>query len=49
LLQIAKHRFHTEKPPKFYLIGYYDRQYKSDMEIGFEKIKEIFKKRNVLK
>jgi len=49
LLQIAKHRFHDEITSKFYLMGYYDRQYKSDMAIGFEKIKEIFKKRNVLK
>lgn len=49
LIQIAKHRFHDEIKSKFYLLGYKDKQYKFDMPVGFEKIKEIFKKRNVLK
>lgn len=49
IVQIAKHRFHDDIGSKFYLLGYYEKQYKSDMKIDFEKIKEIFKNRNQLK
>lgn len=48
IMQVAKHRFH-EVDARYFLLGFKDGQYKFDMEINFDKIKDIFKKRNTLR
>lgn len=48
ILQILKHRYH-DISKRFYLLGYKDGQYKFDTEIDYEKIKDIWKKRNTLR
>lgn len=49
ILQVSKHRFHPKIGGKFFLLGYYEDQYKSDMRLTWDKVKDIFKKRNTLK
>lgn len=48
ILQVSKHRFH-EVEKYLFLLGYKDGQYKFDMGINFEKVKEIFKQRDTLR
>ncbi len=48
IMQITKHRFH-EINKRYYLLGFKDGFYKFDMEINFDKIRDIFKKRNTLR